>query len=317
MDENEKIPAREDYRTRRKAQEQPKSTDAYSVVCILQIVMCVILIVMFAAFTHFSPEAKGKLKTELSFLFDSSLMKTEGMETVNAIKELFSAPQNFLAVFSPVEAPDETTEKETAQTGNTTENESESSTTEESQELPDELTDEEAREYFEKMSEQATTTPIKKEGDASAAVLNFGASNSSALKLSKTTDKIISPVNSTHYTSEFGYRLNPITNKVAFHTGLDIGADTGDKIKAAYSGTVRKTGEDSRSGKYIILTHANNMETLYCHCSKILASQDAVIRQGETIALVGSTGWSTGPHLHFEVKQNGNRLDPKKLLEEK
>ena len=56
------------------------------------------------------------------------------------------------------------------------------------------------------------------------------------------------------------------------------------------------------------------METLYCHCSKILAEEGAIIRQGETVALVGSTGWSTGPHLHFEVHKDGTRLDPLPIL---
>ena len=129
----------------------------------------------------------------------------------------------------------------------------------------------------------------------------------------ETTAPIVKPVSGS-YTSYFGYRTNPITGNNTFHTGIDIAAAQGTKIKAAYPGTVRKTGEDSRSGKYIYLTHSNGFETLYCHCSKILAEEGAVIRQGETVALVGSTGWSTGPHLHFEVHKNGTRLDPLPIL---
>ncbi|MDD6526538.1 MAG: M23 family metallopeptidase, partial [Oscillospiraceae bacterium] len=96
----------------------------------------------------------------------------------------------------------------------------------------------------------------------------------------------------------------------------DIAAPLGTKIKAAYNGTVSRTGEDSRSGKYIYLSHSNGLETLYCHCSSILAKKGAKIRQGETIALVGSTGWSTGPHLHFEIHKNGERIDPMPFLKE-
>ena len=129
------------------------------------------------------------------------------------------------------------------------------------------------------------------------------------------TAKIVAPVDSSRYTSQFGYRINPITNVRAFHTGLDIAAPLGTKIKAAYNGTVSKTGEDSHSGKYIFLTHANGLETFYCHCSEIIAEKGAKIRQGETIALVGSTGWSTGPHLHFEIHKNGKRLDPLPFLQ--
>ena len=129
----------------------------------------------------------------------------------------------------------------------------------------------------------------------------------------ETTAPIVRPVSGS-YTSYFGYRTNPITGNNTFHTGVDIAAAEGTKIKAAYSGRVRKVGEDSRSGKYLYLTHTNGVETLYCHCSKILAEEGAVIRQGETVALVGSTGWSTGPHLHFEVHKDGTRLDPLPIL---
>ena len=73
-------------------------------------------------------------------------------------------------------------------------------------------------------------------------------------------------------------------------------------------------GEDEIAGKYIRLTHADGLETFYCHCSEILAPMTAVIRQGETIALVGSTGMATGPHLHFEVRINGLKYDPARLL---
>lgn len=337
MDENERALIREEREERRRQnereKEKEKKSDAYGVVCIFQAALCTILAIFFAVFTFSSSSAKEKLKSELNFLFEKSIIKTEGVQTVNAIKEFFGAPQNFLAVFSPVQGVESTTSAEVTETSESTQaqtTQEESSKNDETtaettvnskettteDELTDELTDEEAKEYFEK-NEPVVSEASVNDGEVQTAALNFQASDSSALTLKKTSKKIISPVNSTNYTSEFGYRLNPITNKVAFHTGLDIAAAQGTKIKAAYSGTVRKTGEDSRSGKYVILSHNDDMETLYCHCSAVLVTQGAVIRQGETIALVGSTGWSTGPHLHFEVKQNGTRLDPKKLLSDK
>ncbi len=123
------------------------------------------------------------------------------------------------------------------------------------------------------------------------------------------------PVENFRYTSYYGYRVNPITKKRGFHTGIDMAAEEGTKIRAVLDGKVTKTGEDSRAGKYIYLLHENGLTTLYCHCSEILAEKGAVIRQGETVALVGSTGMSTGPHLHFEVIQNGVKTDPYPLLE--
>lgn len=130
-----------------------------------------------------------------------------------------------------------------------------------------------------------------------------------------TTDKLLSPIENGRYTSYFGYRTNPITGEWSFHTGLDIAAKEGTKIRSALSGTVTTVGEDSRAGKYIIVTHSEGFQTFYCHCSEILGEEGMNINKGETIALVGTTGWSTGPHLHFEVRRDGIRLNPLWALE--
>ena len=114
--------------------------------------------------------------------------------------------------------------------------------------------------------------------------------------------------------SPFGRRDDPFTGEASLHSGLDIAAEQGSPISAAFCGTVKKTGEDKIAGKYILLSHADGLETFYCHCSEIIAPVNAVIRRGETIALVGSTGMSTGPHLHFEVRINGLKYDPARLL---
>lgn len=132
----------------------------------------------------------------------------------------------------------------------------------------------------------------------------------------KVTAKILNPIESGRYTSLFGYRTNPITGEFTFHTGLDIAAPKGSAIRAAWNGTVTKVGEDSQAGKYIFLEHNDGFVTFYCHCSEIVAVKGAVIRQGETIAFVGSTGWSTGPHLHFEIRKDNIRLNPMWALED-
>jgi murein DD-endopeptidase MepM/ murein hydrolase activator NlpD len=130
----------------------------------------------------------------------------------------------------------------------------------------------------------------------------------------KLTTPMIKPVENGRYTSYFGFRVNPITKEYGFHTGLDIAAKMGTIIRAALSGSVVEVGEDERAGKYIKLSHQNGLVTFYCHCDEILAEEGANIRQGETIAVVGSTGMSTGPHLHFEVRKNNLRYDPLKVL---
>ncbi len=114
--------------------------------------------------------------------------------------------------------------------------------------------------------------------------------------------------------SQFGYRINPVTNTFSFHSGLDIAADEGEKIKAAYYGTVTNVGFDNVSGHYIEITHADGLVTKYMHCSKILAKENMVVRSGEAIALVGSTGRSTGPHLHFVIEIDGKRVNPEYVL---
>ncbi len=124
----------------------------------------------------------------------------------------------------------------------------------------------------------------------------------------------VMPVKDARITSRFGYRTNPVSGNYGFHTGLDLAAEEGAPISATFYGRVAETGESDVWGKYVLMEHSDGFETYYCHLSEIYAEENAVIRQGETIGLVGSTGWSTGPHLHFEIRINGVRVDPEKLL---
>jgi len=111
-------------------------------------------------------------------------------------------------------------------------------------------------------------------------------------------------------TSAFGYRAHPTTGEDNIHTGLDIAADLGTPIHAAFYGVVAETGTGREYGNYIIIEHAGGLRTLYAHCDEVLAEEGMVLRAGDVIALVGSTGTSTGPHVHFEVRLNGMRCDP-------
>jgi murein DD-endopeptidase MepM/ murein hydrolase activator NlpD len=98
------------------------------------------------------------------------------------------------------------------------------------------------------------------------------------------------------------------------HTGLDIGARSGSTIRAADSGTVTFTGWQGGYGNFIIVNHGNGMITRYAHCSKISVSKGQQVARGETIGAVGSTGRSTGPHLHFEVLSGGSFQNPLSYL---
>lgn len=126
--------------------------------------------------------------------------------------------------------------------------------------------------------------------------------------------KAAMPLKNARITSKFGYRTNPVSGNYGFHTGLDLAAAEGTPIAASFYGEVVKTGESDVWGKYVLMRHSESFETYYCHMSEVYVKEGDVIRQGETIGLVGSTGWSTGPHLHFEVRINGIRVDPEILL---
>lgn len=123
------------------------------------------------------------------------------------------------------------------------------------------------------------------------------------------SSEICTPVSGS-ISSPFGYRVNPVTGEFSFHSGVDIAAVSGEPIKAAYYGIVSEVGYDDTSGNYIVLTHNNSLVTKYLHCSKIIAQEGTVVRSGETIALVGSTGRSTGPHLHFVIEIDGKKTNP-------
>lgn len=119
------------------------------------------------------------------------------------------------------------------------------------------------------------------------------------------------PTKATYITSYYGTRKDPITKKTSMHTGIDIAASKGSNIFASNSGTVIVAGWSSKGyGNYVVIDHGGGKSTLYAHMSKIITKKGAKVAQGDVIGLVGSTGWSTGPHLHFEILINGNHTNP-------
>ena len=118
------------------------------------------------------------------------------------------------------------------------------------------------------------------------------------------------PSYATTITSLFGNRTHPITGRPNNHTGVDIAASGGSDIWAAKSGVVLTSTYNNSYGNYVVVSHANGESTLYAHMSRRLVSEGETVTQGQTIGLVGTTGSSTGNHLHFEIRVNGVRQDP-------
>lgn len=111
-------------------------------------------------------------------------------------------------------------------------------------------------------------------------------------------------------TSYYGWRIHPIYGDNRFHKGIDIGASYGTNIVAADSGRVVEARYNGSYGNCVKIDHGNGTETLYAHCSQLVVNVGDTVDRGQLIAYVGSTGASTGPHLHFEVRVNGARVDP-------
>ena len=123
------------------------------------------------------------------------------------------------------------------------------------------------------------------------------------------TGSLIYPVNGP-ITSPFGWRIHPILGYKKFHTGVDFGVGYGTPIRAADSGTVIYATWMGGYGNVIIVDHGDGLSTLYAHQSSLAVGTGARVTRGQTVGYVGSTGFSTGPHLHFEVRVNGNPVDP-------
>jgi murein DD-endopeptidase MepM/ murein hydrolase activator NlpD len=115
-------------------------------------------------------------------------------------------------------------------------------------------------------------------------------------------------------TSRYGYRQHPMGGGRKMHNGVDVAASTGRLVKAAQSGTVKSAGWRGRLGKAVFLNHRSGYETVYGHNSEILVKVGQKVEQGQPIARIGSTGHSTGPHVHFEVRKNGKSIDPLPFL---
>ena len=122
------------------------------------------------------------------------------------------------------------------------------------------------------------------------------------------------PVPMGYYSSNYGYRVDPINGKTSFHTGVDLIAPPGTPVVAAAGGVVSTVAYVAEYGNIVEVDHDNGLTSRYAHLAKSLVRVGDVVMKGQNVALVGSTGRTTGPHLHFEVREKGIPLNPNKFL---
>ena len=133
-------------------------------------------------------------------------------------------------------------------------------------------------------------------------------------RLARKTIPTTMPVPMGYYSSNYGYRLDPINGKTSFHTGVDLIAPPGTPVVAAAGGVVSTVAFVAEYGNVVEVDHDNGLTSRYAHLSKSLVKVGDVVMKGQNVALVGSTGRTTGPHLHFEVREKGIPLNPNKFL---
>ena len=148
---------------------------------------------------------------------------------------------------------------------------------------------------------------------AAIALAGLFAASSARLLACDTGSQLRHPARGEMY-AKFGYRENPLVHAARFHPGVDYKGATGDPVTAAEAGTVTFAGREGGYGNYVRIDHGNGLQTAYAHLASYKVKPGQCVSKDEVIGTVGNTGISTGPHLHFEVLQDGRFVDPSSLL---
>ena len=161
---------------------------------------------------------------------------------------------------------------------------------------------------YEKKKAEEEAAKMAAEAATRAATSSRGTMSSRGASIPTTGASFMRPIIGGTITSVYGKRSS------GFHTGLDLATSTGTPIYASASGTVKFAGTQGGYGKLVIIDHGNGYQTYYAHCSAIYVTAGQTVNQGDNISAVGSTGNSTGPHVHFEIRYNGSTLNPQNYI---
>lgn len=272
---------------------------------LLQLAVCCGIFVLLVSVKLLLPEQLPKIRQSVSTVMDRNMDVGQVFSAVGGLvtgREPVekSLEEVYQAVFAP-EQPE-----------NETETTAEPDAVETETELPDAPT---APLETAASVGEAAERPAETEGTEEPMALSYVLYSGENLPENATMEQAVlgfdyvTPVTGA-LSSPFGYREHPIEGEDRFHYGLDIAADTGTAITCFASGEVSAVGESSSYGKYLIVNHNAEYSTLYAHCSSICVHSGEAVKQGQTIAEVGDTGMTTGPHLHFELHRGNTYLNP-------
>ncbi len=280
--------ADEDISKRGKKQTPKTKTDYLIRLILLQSVLCVLVVSGVFLVSKISPDAYAKMKADYSRIMQRDMSVAEMAKELKGVAEFVFLPSESAASDNiSVATPSDVENNYTLDTFEVTSDET---------------------------GERVAVGEIISDGSGGGDMESREAVKGTSFAPYHVSVSPVLPVENARITSRFGYRTNPVSGNYGFHTGLDLAAAEGTPVSAVFYGRIIETGESDVWGKYVLMEHSEKLRTYYCHLSEIYVQEDAIIRQGETVGLVGSTGWSTGPHLHFEVRINGVRVNPEPLL---
>ncbi len=270
------------------AKKEKTKTDYLIKLILLQSLLCVLIVGGVLAVSKISPAAFERMKADYGKIMQRDMSAGEIVEQIKNAAEF---------VLKPVESAEQKTETATVKA-----------------EIKEDVTVSSYEVTSDETGETVAVGEIVQSGSGGGDMESKEAAKGTSFAPYYVSVRPVLPVKNARVTSQFGYRVNPVSGNYGFHTGLDLAADEGTPVSAVFYGRVIETGSSDVWGNYVLMEHSEKLRTYYCHLSEIYVEDNAVIRQGETIGLVGSTGWSTGPHLHFEVRINGVRVNPESLL---